>query len=213
MVMRRQLALLYTLAAEEIQDLSILCVHKYRSANLSALLQNTEESTVIYMKRRAVVGHKNLDAGNASPRKFFDLIKDTVHNICYHGMQCKINTRLILRPHIDSIINGIQQSAIWILRSKVHNGGRAAYNSRVGRLISGGVTVADITQGGKVSVLVYASRKHIFTFGVYHTICSFVQMCPHCADHIALHQDIPHILLFCGYDCASFNQGTHTVIS
>ena len=49
MVMRRQLALLYTLAAEEIQDLSILCVHKYRSANLSALLQNTEESTVIYM--------------------------------------------------------------------------------------------------------------------------------------------------------------------
>ena len=51
MVMRRQLALLYTLAAEEIQDLSILCVHKYRSANLSALLQNTEESTVIYMKR------------------------------------------------------------------------------------------------------------------------------------------------------------------
>lgn len=46
-----QLSLLYALAAQEIQDLTIFCVNKDGGAHLAAFLQNAEESSVIHMER------------------------------------------------------------------------------------------------------------------------------------------------------------------
>ena len=128
-------------------------------------------------------------------------------------MKGKVYAGFILCPRVDPVINGIQQAPVRILRRKIHDGGRSTYNGGVGGLIPCGVPISHIAQGGKVGVLVYAAREHIFTLGIYHTICLLVQMGPHGTDDLILHQDITHKLLFRGYNGASFDQGTHTVIS
>ena len=186
---------------------------KYGGTYLAALLQNAEESSVVHMKRRAIIRHKDLNAGDPSLGKVLNFLKYAVHDICYHGVKGKVHAGFILCPGVDPVINGVKQAPVRILRRKIHNGSSSAYNGGVGGLITGGVPITHVAQGGKVGVLVYAARKHIFPLGIYHTICLLVQMGPHGTDDLTLHQDITHKLLFRGYNGASFDQGAHTVIS
>ena len=67
-----------------------------RRADFSRLFQNTVVRTVINMKRRAVVGHEDLNIGYAFFRKFIDFIKDAVHQIGDHGMEGKIHAGFVL---------------------------------------------------------------------------------------------------------------------
>ena len=169
-VMGGQLSPLDALTAEEIQNFSVFRVDKHSGAHFPALLQNSEKRSVVYMEGGPIIRHKDLDAGDAALRESLDFVKDAVHDIGHHGVEREVHTGLVLCPHVDAVVNGIQQSLVRVLGREIHDGGGSAHNGRVGGLVARRVPVAYIAQGGEVGVLVHAAGKNILAGGIQNIV-------------------------------------------
>ena len=157
------------------------------------------------MERRAVVGHKNLDAGNPLLGKLGDLVKHAVHDLRYHAVQGKVHTGFVLGPDVDAVVDGVQQARLGVLGGIVHNGGGPAHHNGVGGLIACGVLVPHVAQSGEVGVLVHAAGQHILARSINYLIGGEVQVLPYGPNGLSLHQNITLKFFAGGYNGPALN--------